>query len=562
MNYLSFLYPNADSVHLPHGRINSQTEKDLAMETVYNAFTGGTKFNPYVEQVLSKLHLDVETIAHRQSFFKDLESIPELLGQLEQVDNLLRIFSHRAWTMKTREHQNKKKNGLYSAINRLSELETYAKCIQLFSQISGRPENDSLKTLIAFSQKQLAQPHFKNLIEKLPQLRASIRNCSSISLGLNLDDDLFPVEATILSINSYRYSDGSQGGLLSKLMGQSKYSGITQLHSPPIKQMRSGDFAASLDPQVSGYEVHPTMVPLFKDLSEVLEKSAKKLESSLTEFARIETWFVLSIAEELPFLIQAWKGIEELKKYYPEIPWVLPEICQPEDTVFEMEQGYNLHLMLSRLQSRKRGSEEDVHELVGNNAFLNTEQQWQILTGPNQGGKTVYLQSIGIVQILAQAGFPVPAFKAKVSPIHHLATHYQVEERPDEEKGRLGEESSRLKGCIIQLQKGDMLLMNESFSSTNHGEGVYIAKEVLRFLLEQGIRGVMATHLYELAEKKDQIHEDLHERVVNMRAAVDENKRRTFKIEPGSAALGSYALEIARKHGLSYDQLRAEDYLL
>mgnify|MGYP000893560306 CR=1 FL=1 len=52
-----------------------------------------------------------------------------------------------------------------------------------------------------------------------------------------------------------------------------------------------------------------------------------------------------------------------------------------------------------------------------------------ILTGPNSGGKTTYIQAVGALQIMFQAGVFIPCGKAWLSPVDNLYTHFPVEEK-------------------------------------------------------------------------------------------------------------------------------------
>ena len=122
-----------------------------------------------------------------------------------------------------------------------------------------------------------------------------------------------------------------------------------------------------------------------------------------------------------------------------------------------------------------------------------------VLTGPNRGGKTVYLQGVGLAQVLFQAGLFCPARDAEMSPASGLYTHYQAEEKPQQQSGRFGEEAARLREILMLLTPSAILLSNETFTSTGPGEAAYLMLDIVRVLVALGCRSLLATHLHEMA---------------------------------------------------------------
>ncbi len=112
-----------------------------------------------------------------------------------------------------------------------------------------------------------------------------------------------------------------------------------------------------------------------------------------------------------------------------------------------------------------------------------------------------------------------------------------------------------------------LLLMNESFSSTNSREGAVIAEEILKALSVIGSRVVFVTHLYELAKRVDAINADTNgiTKLVSMVAGIDESScredsnnkaiRRTYLVRPGEPLPTGFASDIAYQYGISYEKL-------
>jgi DNA mismatch repair ATPase MutS len=223
-----------------------------------------------------------------------------------------------------------------------------------------------------------------------------------------------------------------------------------------------------------------------------------------------------------------------------------------------MRDLYNLNLALHLSANQSDLS----REMVTNEVNFDDSGRIFILTGPNRGGKTTYTQAVGIAQILMQAGMYVPAAQARMSPVDGIFTHFAAEEKPDEEAGRLGEESKRLSEIFAQATRHSLILMNESLASTSAGESLYLARDIVRVMRMLGARVIFATHLHELAADADAINAETpgDSEVVSLvsMVSVDGNgARRTYKIVPSPPMGMSYAREIASRYGISFDQLTA-----
>jgi DNA mismatch repair ATPase MutS len=123
-----------------------------------------------------------------------------------------------------------------------------------------------------------------------------------------------------------------------------------------------------------------------------------------------------------------------------------------------------------------------------------------VITGANQGGKSTFLRSLGLAQLMAQSGMFVTAASLQTAVCSGVFTHYKREEDDAMRSGKLDEELARMSEIVDQIAPGALLLCNESFAATNEREGSEIARQVLDALLAHGIRPVFVTHLYALAD--------------------------------------------------------------
>ena len=177
---------------------------------------------------------------------------------------------------------------------------------------------------------------------------------------------------------------------------------------------------------------------------------------------------------------------------------------------------------------------------VGNDVDADGKQLIMV-TGANQGGKSTFLRSVGVAQLMMQAGMFVAAQSYAASASTGLFTHFKREEDATMEMGKLDEELGRMSRITGQLRPGCLLLCNESFASTNEREGSEIARQVVRALTESRIRVIFVTHLYDLAERWYASHDRA---ALFLRAEREPDGRRTFRVPPGEPLPTSYGQDL------------------
>jgi MutS domain V len=191
---------------------------------------------------------------------------------------------------------------------------------------------------------------------------------------------------------------------------------------------------------------------------------------------------------------------------------------------------------------------------VGNDVDADGRQLIMI-TGANQGGKSTFLRSVGLAQLMMQAGMFVAAEEFTASTCTGAFTHYKREEDATMEKGKLDEELARMSGIASQIKPGGLLLCNESFASTNEREGSEIARQVIGALTETGIRVVFVTHLYDLAER---CYAENTATSLFLRAERRPDGRRTFRLIEGEPLPTSYGQDLYQHvFGAAYETASA-----
>jgi DNA mismatch repair ATPase MutS len=180
---------------------------------------------------------------------------------------------------------------------------------------------------------------------------------------------------------------------------------------------------------------------------------------------------------------------------------------------------------------------------VAGNAIVADGKSLIIVTGANQGGKSTFLRSAGLAQLMMQCGMFVgaEAFEAEICP--GLFTHYKREEDVTMQSGKLDEELARMSEIVDQIAPNAMLLFNESFAATNEREGSEIADQIVSALLEKRIKILYVTHLYQFARG---YFERRMENALFLRAERNSDGTRTFKVIEGEPLETSYGDDLYR----------------
>lgn len=198
---------------------------------------------------------------------------------------------------------------------------------------------------------------------------------------------------------------------------------------------------------------------------------------------------------------------------------------------------------------------------VANDLVLDSETRLLIVTGPNAGGKTVLLKTLGLAVLMAQSGLPVAAGAPGREPrlpwfdgvLADIGDEQSIEASLSTYAGHL----TNLGRIVREANAGTLVLIDELGSGTDPDEGAALSQAILERVLVSEARGLVTTHLAPL-----KIFASDAEGVVNaaMRFDVDE-LRPTFQLQVGQPGR-SYALSIAERLGLGDEVLtRAADIL-
>ncbi len=284
---------------------------------------------------------------------------------------------------------------------------------------------------------------------------------------------------------------------------------------------------------------------VFVEPAEVVEANnrIRELESEerreiiriLTELAKQLRPYVVPILDSYKFLAKIdlirakaelarlVKGIEPDVEAYPHIDWI--RACHP----------------LLALSLEKQGK-----AVVPLDVMLTSDKRILIISGPNAGGKSVCLKTVGLVQYMLQCGLSVPVGeRSRMGVFSNIFIDIGDEQSIENDLSTYSSHLMNMKQMMRHADDSTLLLIDEFGTGTEPQIGGAIAEAVLKQFCERGAYGVITTHYQNLKH-----FADTHGGVVNGAMLYDRQQMQPlFQLsigQPGS----SFAIEIARKIGL------------
>ena len=207
-------------------------------------------------------------------------------------------------------------------------------------------------------------------------------------------------------------------------------------------------------------------------------------------------------------------------------------------TVLESEQGY-----LGLTDARHPLLEGEVVPVS-----VNMGDGWSLLliTGPNAGGKTVALKTIGLLSLMAQAGLQTPAREVTIALFDGIYADIGDHQSIQRSLSTFGSHIQNIGAIMAQASSRSLVLIDELGVSTDPEEGAALAKALLRQFLQRRVTCVATTHQREVAAF-------VQEQPGMMNASVELDPATlapTYRLTVGLPGR-SYALSIATKLGLA-----------
>lgn len=473
---------------------------------------------------------DTDVILYRQDTFRDIAENPELsdilmkmIPFLNDITELRRLGSDSAAAGD---------NYLYS----IAEVELYTSLMEMLQNellpLAPKLKSTAFRRFAERINTLTGSEYFTSINEQLNELTSRVREIKSVTIGVNLDSQLRAEKAGVLSINNEQFKSGD---LLNKMLRLDFKNDDMTCIAPliPFKKGQSDNQQYALANAFNGA------------ITEIYKQSVRSWKKVIQHYVLENTDFLIRMMPEVEFVTKASELIKNLKA--KGCPLCHPEIRPAAEKAFDAK-GLCNPIVSLKLDGT----------VVPNDFKFDENGMIYVLTGPNRGGKSVITCAVGLAFVMAQLGLPVCAESCVISPCDEIFTHFPTGSEDTIDKGRLGEECSRLSSIFEEVSENSLVLLDESLSSTGSFEGAYIASEVLHGFSMARCRGIFSTHLHDLAASVDSINAECVPaggvRVDNLVAAIEAGSR-SFKILREKPDGKSYARDIADKYGLSLDKI-------
>ena len=467
---------------------------DLSLDTVFTAMARGDDciFDVCRRVVLSSVKTDVGTIEYRQGILQDCLNQPSIVRELYTIA----------------VEANEKRRGHYlGTLVRFPDsvlrdaLETMDELLIFLRRLRGAAELHAGK----FSSE--GWTAFFSMLKR------------------DLDDDYFAtVEAHLRTL---RFRNGE---VISSEIGKANKAKGYLLHRTPVRKWTLKDWLSGFFEDkglVYRFELAPRDEAGAQALQLLRNRGISLAANTLGQAASHVRDFFSMLRAELAFYVGCINLHEQLVRKGE--PTCMPR-AEPTDRMRLSFGGlYDVGLTLTIAK-----------RVVGNDTHADGKDL-VIITGPNTGGKSTFLRSVGLAQLMMQSGMFVPAERFTASICEGMATHYKREEDTSMRSGKFDEELSRMSTIVDHVAANAMILFNESFAATNEREGSEIARQILTALLDNGIRVLCVTHMYELAHR---FFDTRKERALFLRAERQADGIRTFKLREGEPLETSFGEDL------------------
>jgi len=467
--------------------------QDLELTTVLEAMAGGDKFLFDVSRrVLLTSLTDPDAIRYRQQILADCIAQPGIIRQMYRIATGALEDKRGVWGFWSSQSPTSILSG---AVNQLEVLIVRLRELRQIADNHGHKfRATGLTALFSSLQRELDDEYFQTLNRHLKQLRFKDGELLSAQLGR----DNSGISYVLRSGNARRNWKERVG-----IESQSVYS----FSIPP----RDEAGAQALQDMAS------------RGINLVANAAAQSAD-------HVSSYFTM-LRAELAFYVSCLNLHDELTARDQPVTFPVPTTWNRWELTCEDLRDASLALRIDHV--------------IGNDVDADG-RSLIIITGANSGGKSTFLRGAGLAQLMMQCGMFVTARSLRASVCQELFTHFIREEDPAMISGRLDEELSRMSIIADQISPHSLILFNESFAATNEREGSEIGRQVVRALLEAGVRVFFVTHQFDFAESFYRQH---RESTLFLRAPREPDGRRSFKLTVAEPLPTSYGEDIYHRIG-------------
>ena len=405
-------------------------------------------------------------------------------------------------------------------------------------------------------------PALHRLTEGVVTFPAMIRRIDSI-----LDKFGKIKDSASMTLATIRHDlEKTQSGIsrtLYTILHTAQKDGLVDKDAAPT--MRDGRLVIPVAPQIkrriSGivHDESATGKTVFIEPTEVVEANNKvrQLEAEeRREVIRILTVFTDEVRPHVNEILDSYQLLAQIDLIQAKTNWA--ELTK----AFEPVVGYKPHIdwihavhPLLQLSLEKQGKKVvplDISLTSQSSPLTSKAGRLLIISGPNAGGKSVCLKTVGLLQYMLQCGLPIPiGDHSTVGIFHHILIDIGDEQSIENDLSTYSSHLMNMKQMMKQANEKSLILIDEFGSGTEPTIGGAIAEAMLNQFWKKQTFGVITTHYQNLKH----FAED-HPGVVNGAMLYDRHEMQAlFQLaigQPGS----SFAIEIARKTGIPEEVIK------
>ncbi len=505
MAFQSLLFPQGQSEYAADDLQPPSCFVDLGLDQIVAEATAGRREYRLAPFFYAPLP-DAETIRYRQAIAQDLEQ-PALWEPIQTFAQQMRQARRYLHLVETLEYPHHKAGWFLEAAR------AYVEAVRtLAADLAHAPlQASGWVGLRDYLQAYLASPDFQALETDLQTTKAAL---ASVEYCVHIQGD---------SVRVRRCED------------ELDYTAEVERTFAKFKQGAVKDYRM---PIYQGTAMNHVEAQILACVAQLYPQEFAQLEAFQRRHADFLDAVLARVEREIQFYVAYLTFIAPLKA--AGLPFCYPQITAEKHV--EARDTFDLALAAKFVSASR--------QVVLNDFSLQGQERLLVVTGPNQGGKTTFARMFGQVHYLAALGLPVPGREARLFLFDRIFTHFEREEAVSNLRGKLEDDLLRVREILSQATARSIVIMNEVFSSTTFHDARFLGRQLLAHLLAKDVIGVFVTFLDELAAFSEQ--------TVSLVSTVDPQhpEKRTYRIVRRPADGLAYALAIARKHRLTYEQIK------
>jgi DNA mismatch repair protein MutS len=479
---------------------------DLNLDQVIAAVAGDREQRELITQVLHRRVRDIGTLAYRHEIFRDLEN-PDLLAAVDRFGGRLRDVRVHLRELATMRSAHQQQGWFLDAAAIYSDAVGVLAARLAALPIASRGLLGFRDYLAGYAD----SPAFTGLAADTAARKADLGQVSY----------LVRIKGPRVEVSRYH--------------GEPDYSAEVEETFARFAQAEASDYRVQ-------YRVWPGMTGVGAQIVGLVARLFPAEFGALAQYCRTHAVFVDPAIDRFD---------RELQFYLAYLDYVRPlraaglSLCYPElsGSAKDIVATDTFDLALAVKLTANHGP------VVTNEFHLAGPERVIVVSGPNQGGKTTFARTFGQLHHLAALGCPVPGSAARLFLCDQILTHFEREEDIANQTGKLEDDLLRIQRTLRAATPASIVIMNEIFASTTLSDATFLGAKVLAKVVENDVLCVYVTFVEELAAYGPS--------VVSMASTVVPGNpvERTYKVVRKPADGLAFALAIADKHRVTYEQL-------